>query len=78
MSFSNEIYFEKLYYLSLYFKKYINNIFYKIVVAAIRDLWMNKISILKVVSEMTHSYKIHIEKWYYTSFSDEKWKIYIF
>ena len=54
-----------------------NNIFYKIVVAAIWDLWMNKISKLKV-SEMTYSYKIHIEKWYYTSFSDEKWEIYIF
>ena len=30
------------------------------------------ISKLKMVSEMTYSYKIHIEKWYYTSFCDDK------
>ena len=78
ISFSYEIYFEKWYYMSFFVKKKINNRFYKIVVAAILELWMNKNSKLKVVSEMTCLYKIHIERWYYTSFPDEKCKIYIF
>ena len=71
MSFWYDIYFEKWYYVSFSVKNIMYNIFLKIVVAAILDLWMNNIFKLKVVSEMTYSYKMHIEKWYFLTKSEK-------
>ena len=58
--------------------KKMNKIFSKMAVAAILDLCMNKSQNFWRMLEMTLYYEIHRDKWYYTSFSDENWKIYIF
>ena len=47
-------------------------------VAAILNLCMNKTLKVRRMFEMTFSYEIHRDSWYYTSFFDEKWEIYIF